>query len=63
MFDIVHAVLPTRLPLEEFYAEYSGLWRHVLDLRYRLQMPDGAIIQLDNNRRTGEILRPVIGSE
>ncbi len=37
MFDIVHAVLPTRLPLEEFYAEYSGLWRHVLDLRYRLR--------------------------
>lgn len=37
MFDIVHAVLPTRLPLDEFYAEYSGLWRHVLDLRYRLR--------------------------
>jgi len=37
MFDIVHAVLPTRLPLEEFYAEYSGLWRHVLELRYRLR--------------------------
>jgi radical SAM superfamily enzyme YgiQ (UPF0313 family) len=35
MYDIVHAVLPTRLPLEEFYAEYSGLWRHVLDVRYR----------------------------
>jgi len=37
MFDIVHAVLPTRLPLAEFYEEYSGLWRHVLDLRYRLR--------------------------
>ena len=24
MFDIVHAVLPTKLPLDEFYAEYSG---------------------------------------
>lgn len=35
MYDIVHAVLPTKLPLEEFYAEYSGLWRHVLDVRYR----------------------------
>jgi radical SAM superfamily enzyme YgiQ (UPF0313 family) len=35
MFDIVHAVLPTRLPLADFYEEYSRLWRHVLDVRYR----------------------------
>jgi radical SAM superfamily enzyme YgiQ (UPF0313 family) len=35
MYDIVHAVLPTKLPLEEFYEEYSRLWRHVLDVRYR----------------------------
>jgi radical SAM superfamily enzyme YgiQ (UPF0313 family) len=33
MFDIVHAVLPTTLPLDEFYHEYTGLWRHVLDVR------------------------------
>ena len=35
MYDIVHAVLPTKLSLEEFYAEYSALWRHALDVRYR----------------------------
>ncbi len=35
MYDIVHAVLPTRLPLDEFYAEYSRLWRHALDVRYK----------------------------
>lgn len=35
MFDIVHAVLPTRLPLEEFYDEYSRLWQHALEVRYR----------------------------
>jgi len=35
MYDIVHAVLPTKLSLEEFYDEYSGLWRHVLEVRYR----------------------------
>ena len=35
MFDIVHTVLPTKLPLEEFYAEYSGLWKHVMDVRYK----------------------------
>jgi radical SAM superfamily enzyme YgiQ (UPF0313 family) len=35
MYDIVHTVLPTKLPLDEFYAEYSRLWRHTLDVRYR----------------------------
>jgi radical SAM superfamily enzyme YgiQ (UPF0313 family) len=35
MYDIVHAVLPTKLSLEEFYGEYSALWRHALDVRYR----------------------------
>lgn len=33
LFDLEHTVLPTRLPLEEFYREYAGLWRHALDLR------------------------------
>jgi radical SAM superfamily enzyme YgiQ (UPF0313 family) len=37
MFDIVHTVLPTKLPLDEFYAEYSGLWQHALDVRYKLR--------------------------
>lgn len=35
IYDIVHTVLPTRLPLADFYEEYSALWRHVLDVRYR----------------------------
>jgi radical SAM superfamily enzyme YgiQ (UPF0313 family) len=35
MYDIVHAVLPTKLPLDEFYEQYTGLWRHALDVRYR----------------------------
>ncbi len=35
MYDIIHAVLPTKLPLKDFYEEYSRLWRHVLDVRYR----------------------------
>ena len=37
LFDIAHAVLPTKLPLEEFYSEYAGLWRHANDVRYRLR--------------------------
>ncbi|MGZ4810491.1 MAG: hypothetical protein ACXV7D_14300, partial [Thermoanaerobaculia bacterium] len=46
MYDIVHAVLPTRLPLDEFYDEYSRLWRHVLDVRYRLRGKARTYIQL-----------------
>jgi radical SAM superfamily enzyme YgiQ (UPF0313 family) len=26
LYDMVHAVLPTRLPLREFYAQYARLW-------------------------------------
>ena len=37
MFDIVHTVLPTKLPLREFYEEYSRLWRHVLNVRYKTE--------------------------
>ncbi len=37
LFDITHAVLPTRLPLPEFYRELAGLWRHTLEVRYRLR--------------------------
>ena len=34
LFDIVHAVLPTRLPLEQFYEQFAGLWQHALDVRF-----------------------------
>ncbi|MDJ0838521.1 MAG: radical SAM protein [Acidobacteriota bacterium] len=35
LFDIVHTVLPTKLPLDEFYKEYARLWRHALEVRYK----------------------------
>ena len=35
LFDIAHTVLPTKLPLDEFYREYAGLWKHVVDVRYK----------------------------
>ncbi|MEM7247306.1 MAG: radical SAM protein [Acidobacteriota bacterium] len=35
MYDIVHAVLPTQLPIEEFYEEYARLWRTSLEVRYK----------------------------
>jgi radical SAM superfamily enzyme YgiQ (UPF0313 family) len=37
LFDIAHSVLPTKLPLLEFYREYAGLWKHGLDVRYRTE--------------------------
>ena len=36
LFDLAHAVLPTRLPLHEFYKEYCGLWAHALDVRFEI---------------------------
>jgi len=35
LFDMVHALLPTRLPLKEFYAEYAKLWTRAVPL-YRM---------------------------
>ena len=35
LFDIVHTVLPTNLSMEEFYEEYSRLWRWALHVRYK----------------------------
>ena len=46
MYDIVHAVLPTKLSLEEFYDEYSRLWRHALEVRYRYRGKMKTYLQL-----------------
>lgn len=55
MYDIVHAVLPTKLPLDEFYEEYSGLWRHVLDVRYRHRGRVRTYVQLGAALLTGKV--------
>ncbi len=55
MYDIIHAVLPTRLPLEEFYEEYSRLWRHVLDVRYRARGRARTWVQLGAALATGKV--------
>jgi len=55
MYDIVHAVLPTKLSLEDFYAEYSALWRHVLDLRYRTRGKARTYLQLGAALATGKV--------
>lgn len=55
LFDIVHAVLPTRLPLAEFYAEYARLWRHVLEVRYRVRGRARTYFQLGLALATGRV--------
>jgi len=55
MFDIVHAVLPTKLPLKDFYEEYSRLWRHVLDVRYRHRGKARTYFQLGAALATGKV--------
>ena len=37
LFDIAHTVLPTKLPLDEFYRQYAGLWQHAFDVRYKIK--------------------------
>jgi len=55
MFDIVHAVLPTKLPLADFYEEYSRLWRHVLDVRYRHRGKARTYVALGLALATGKV--------
>ncbi len=55
MYDIVHAVLPTTLSLDDFYEEYSGLWRHALDVRYRYRGKWKTYVQLGAAVATGKV--------
>jgi radical SAM superfamily enzyme YgiQ (UPF0313 family) len=55
MFDIVHTVLPTKLPMDEFYAEYSALWRHALDVRYKYRGKVRTYVQLGAALATGKV--------
>jgi radical SAM superfamily enzyme YgiQ (UPF0313 family) len=55
MYDLIHAVLPTNLPLDEFYEEYSGLWRHALDVRYRHRGKVRTYVQLGGALLTGKV--------
>lgn len=55
MYDIVHTVLPTTLSLDDFYTEYSRLWRHALDVRYRYRGKWKTYIQLGAAVATGKV--------
>jgi radical SAM superfamily enzyme YgiQ (UPF0313 family) len=55
MYDIVHTVLPTKMPLEEFYQEYSALWRHALDVRYKNRGKARTYLKLGAAVATGRV--------
>ncbi len=55
LFDLEHTVLPTALPMEEFYAEYAGLWQCALDVRHRAQGGLGGLLKLACGIATGKI--------
>jgi radical SAM superfamily enzyme YgiQ (UPF0313 family) len=61
LFDIAHTVLPTKLPLAEFYREYAGLWKHANDVRYqvngRMKTHLGLIAALATRRVTFTAIR------
>ena len=55
MFDIIHTVLPTKLSLQDFYEEYSRLWRHVLEVRYRHRGKVRTYLQMGAAVATGKV--------
>ncbi len=61
LFDITHAVLPTRLPLADFYRELGGLWKHTMDVRYathgRIAVHLGLLAALASRKVTLQALR------
>lgn len=60
MYDILHTVLPTKLPLEHFYEEYSRLWNHALQVRYRMRGKARTYVQLGLAYLTGQVDRAAI---
>ncbi len=55
LFDIVHSVLPTTLPIDEFYQEYSALWRHALAVRYKHRGRARMYVQLVAGLAAGKV--------
>jgi radical SAM superfamily enzyme YgiQ (UPF0313 family) len=54
LFDLLHTLLPTRLPLKEFYAEFASLYKDAIPLHRSLP-----VLALYGLRRIPEQLRLV----
>lgn len=55
LFDIVHTVLPTRLPREEFYERYAALWRKAMEIRYKYRGKWRTYFQMFAAVATGQV--------
>ncbi|MDX1501205.1 MAG: radical SAM protein [Thermoanaerobaculia bacterium] len=55
LYDIVHSVLPTKLPIEEFYEEYSRLWQWALKVRYQHRGRARTYLQLAGALAAGKV--------
>jgi radical SAM superfamily enzyme YgiQ (UPF0313 family) len=60
MYDIVHSVLPTRMPLDDFYGEYARLWNHALQVRYKLRGRTRLYVQLAGALATRQVTWPAV---
>lgn len=55
MYDLIHTVLPTKLPLEEFYAEFASLWAASRDIFFKHRGKARFYLQLAGGLATGKI--------
>ena len=55
MYDLIHSVLPTKLPLEDFYEEFAGLWAASRDIFFRHRGKARFYLQLAAGVATGKI--------
>ena len=53
LFDLLHAVLPTKLPRDEFYKQYA---RAYIATDATVKIPDGARVRVDGTRGVVEVL-------
>ncbi|MFQ5525838.1 MAG: B12-binding domain-containing radical SAM protein [Thermoanaerobaculia bacterium] len=55
MYDLIHTVLPTKLPLEEFYEEFASLWSASRDIFFKHRGKARFYLQLAAGVATGKI--------
>jgi radical SAM superfamily enzyme YgiQ (UPF0313 family) len=55
MYDLIHTVLPTTLPLEEFYSEFADLWAAARDVFFEHRGRTRFYLQLATGLASGKI--------
>ncbi len=59
-FDFLHALLPTALPLQEFYAEFARLYQNAIPMKYGLRTLSK--YGLEGGLKQLKLIRPVLTS-